>query len=94
MSDDYLDDVINEERIIGLHDPLRLDVAARLGFPDGSIKVSALRRLCVSKKLDHELIASKYFVTLAGIEEMRKRCATGQPHDSPLVWHSDSLPRL
>lgn len=51
--------------------PLRLDVAARLGFPDGSMSVAALRRLVVAGKLSHEFIAGKYFVTLAGIEEMR-----------------------
>src|SRR3979490_2510238 len=36
--------------------------------------VSALRRLVVGGKLDHEFIAGKYYVTLAGIEEMRRQC--------------------
>ena len=54
--------------------PLRLEVAAGLGFPDGSMTVSALRRLCVAQKLQHEIIARKYYVTLAAIEEMRSKC--------------------
>src|SRR6266403_581502 len=54
--------------------PLRLEVAARLAFPDGSMTVSALRRLVVGGKLDHEFIAGKYYVTLAAIEEMRSKC--------------------
>jgi hypothetical protein len=54
--------------------PLRLEVAAQLGFPDGSMSVSALRRLAAAEKLDHERIAGKYYVTLAAIEEMRARC--------------------
>jgi hypothetical protein len=54
--------------------PLRLDVAARLAFPDGSMSVSALRRLVVAGKITHEFIAGKYFVTLAAIEEFRASC--------------------
>jgi hypothetical protein len=54
--------------------PLRLEVAARLGFPDGSMSASALRRLAVSGQLDHERIAGKLFVTLNAISEMRSRC--------------------
>lgn len=54
--------------------PLRLPVAAQLGFPDGSMTEASLRRLVVAKKLAHEKIAGKYFVTLAAIEEMRAAC--------------------
>jgi hypothetical protein len=54
--------------------PLRLEVAAALGFPGGSMTVSSLRRLIVARKLEHEKIAGKYFVTLAAIEEMRTSC--------------------
>jgi hypothetical protein len=53
---------------------LRLEVAAQLAFPDGSITASALRRLAAHGKLDHEKIAGKIYVTLASIEEMRNRC--------------------
>ena len=54
--------------------PLRLEKAAQLAFPDGSISASTLRRMIVAGKLDAELIAGKYFVTLAAIGEMRNRC--------------------
>ncbi|WP_198136928.1 excisionase [Nitrobacter hamburgensis] len=54
--------------------PLRLEVAAELGFPGGSMTAASLRRLVVAKKLAHEKIAGKYFVTLSAIEEMRALC--------------------
>jgi len=54
--------------------PLRLEVAAQLAFPDGSITASALRRMVATRKLDAELIAGKYYVTLVAIGEMRERC--------------------
>jgi hypothetical protein len=54
--------------------PLRLEVAAQLGFPGGSMTASSLRRLVVAQKLEHEKIAGKYFVTLSAIEEMRTAC--------------------
>lgn len=54
--------------------PLRLEVAAELGFPDGLMTASSLRRLAVAQKIDHEKIAGRYYITLAAIEEMRDRC--------------------
>jgi hypothetical protein len=54
--------------------PLRLEVAAALAFPGGSMTAASLRRLIVAQKLAHERIAGKYFVTLAAIEEMRSSC--------------------
>src|SRR6266478_3443823 len=54
--------------------PLRLQVAAQLAFPDGSITASALRRIAATGKLDHEKIAGKIYVTLNSIERMRSRC--------------------
>lgn len=64
--------------------PLRLEVAAELGFPDGSMSTGALRRLAASGKLAHEKIAGKYFVTLAAIEEMRALCRVpAKAPDSP-----------
>jgi hypothetical protein len=76
--------------------PLRLKVAARLAYPDGSMTATSLRRLIVDHKLAHEKIAGKYFVTLSAIEEMRASChvpakaldllsknpATDSPHGS------------
>ena len=55
--------------------PLRLDHVARLAFPDGSVGVSALRKEIARGNLRAERIAGKLFVTLAAIEDMRKRCA-------------------
>ena len=54
--------------------PLRLEVAAQLGFPDGSMTAASLRRLAAAEKIDHERISGRYYVTLAAIEEMRERC--------------------
>src|ERR1700681_3839411 len=54
--------------------PLRLEVAARLAYPDGSMTAVALRRLVNAEKITHEFVAGKYYVTLAAIEEMRASC--------------------
>jgi hypothetical protein len=49
---------------------LRLEAAARIAFPDGSISVSALRREAAAGRLTIYAIAGKHFTTLADIEEM------------------------
>ena len=54
--------------------PLRLEVAAALAFPDGSMSPAALRRLVVKEQLTAELILGKYYTTLADIERMREKC--------------------
>lgn len=54
--------------------PLRLGLAAAIGFPDGSMTVSGLRREAKRGNLTIEVIAGKQYVTLAAIEEMRLRC--------------------
>lgn len=54
--------------------PLRLEVAARLAFPDGSITIRGLRRQIARGRLAYEVIAGKHYTTLADIDEMRKRC--------------------
>jgi hypothetical protein len=56
--------------------PLRLDVAARLVFPDGSITASGLRREIARGRLAYEMIAGKQFTTLSNIAEMRELCRT------------------
>jgi cell division septation protein DedD len=53
---------------------LRLDAAARIAFPDGSMSVSAMRRLAADKLLTIYPIAGKHFTTLADIEEMKTSC--------------------
>jgi len=59
---------------ITLTTPLRLDIAARLAFPDGSMGVSGLRNEINKGNLPAEKIAGRLYVTLAGIGEMRQRC--------------------
>ena len=62
--------------IIRTDTPLRLEVAARLAFPDGSITVSGLRREIARGRLAFEMIAGKQFTTLTNIAEMRELCRT------------------
>jgi hypothetical protein len=54
--------------------PLRLEVAARLAFPDGSMKLASLRREIARGRLTYEVIAGKHYTTLANIEAMRELC--------------------
>ena len=54
--------------------PLRLDLAASLAYPDGSMKKSGLRREIQRGNLESERTAGKQYVTLAGIERMRAKC--------------------
>src|SRR6476620_8278840 len=54
--------------------PLRLDVAAALAFPDGSMTGSGLRRESARGRLIIERIAGKDYTTLANIERMRELC--------------------
>jgi hypothetical protein len=54
--------------------PLRLDVAAALAFPDGSMTLSGLRREAVKGRLEIERIAGKDYTTLANIARMRDLC--------------------
>jgi len=54
--------------------PLRLAVAAKIAFPDGSITAEALRREAARGRLTLERIAGKDYTTLANIERMRELC--------------------
>jgi hypothetical protein len=54
--------------------PLRLDVAAQLAYPDGSMTKSGLRREIGRGRLECERTAGKQYVTLAGIQRMRVLC--------------------
>lgn len=54
--------------------PLRLDVAAALAFPDGSLGASGLRREAAKGRLAVERIAGKDYTTLQAIKEMRDKC--------------------
>jgi hypothetical protein len=59
---------------IGKDDPLRLDVAASLAFPDGSMTASGLRNEHKRGRLVIMRIANKDYTTLANIEKMRELC--------------------
>jgi hypothetical protein len=54
--------------------PLRLEIAATLAFPDGSMTEAGLRREGARGRLVIERIAGKDFTTLANIERMRELC--------------------
>jgi hypothetical protein len=54
--------------------PLRLAIAARIAFPDGSIGESGLRNEIARGNLVAEKIAGKLFVTLAAVDDMRSKC--------------------
>src|SRR3569832_1807143 len=54
--------------------PLRLDVAAKIAFPDGSMTASGLRREGSKGRLTLERIANKDYTTLDAIRAMRELC--------------------
>lgn len=63
---------------VGPDTPLRLSVAARLAFPDGSMTVSGLRRERDKGNLVVERIAGKEYTTLRNIRHMRVKCQEQQ----------------
>jgi hypothetical protein len=69
--------------------PLRLEIAAQIAFPDGTMTASGLRKERNRGRLVTELIAGKEFTTLADIQRMRELCrseakapASGQRSDA------------
>ena len=54
--------------------PLRLALAAKVAFPDGSMTASGLRREAKRGRLVVERIAGKDYTTLDAIQEMRRLC--------------------
>ena len=54
--------------------PVRLEVAAAVAYPDGSMKASSLRREAARGRLVIERVAGKDYTTLANIERMRELC--------------------
>ena len=61
---------------IGPDTPLRLEVAAAIAFPDGSMTVNSLRSEARNKRLTIERIAGKDFTTLANIDRMSRAMST------------------
>jgi len=68
--------------------PLRLDVAARLAFPDGSMTATGLRRLGDKGLLTIERINRRDYTTLLAVKEMREKCRV-----APKVRASGCVPR-
>jgi hypothetical protein len=54
--------------------PLRLNIAAALAYPDGSMTVSGLRREAARGRLVIERTAGKDYTTLGAIRQMRDLC--------------------
>ena len=54
--------------------PLRLDIAAALAYPDGSMTASGLRREAKRGRLVIERIAGKDYTTFGYINRMREQC--------------------
>jgi hypothetical protein len=72
--------------------PLRLSVAAKLAFPDGSMTASGLRREAARGRLRIERIANKDFVTLAEIKRMRELCRVqAKEHSTDISLTSSSI---
>ena len=59
---------------IGEDTPLRLNVAAALAYPDGSMTTSGLRREAARGRLVIERTAGKDYTTLGAIRRMRELC--------------------
>jgi hypothetical protein len=57
--------------------PLRLNIAAALAYPDGSMTPSGLRREAARGRLAIERAAGKDYTTLGAIEHMRELCRLG-----------------
>jgi hypothetical protein len=71
--------------------PLRLEIAAALAFPDGSMTASGLRREGARGRLVIERIAGKDYTTIANIERMRQLCRVqAKAHDSISVDHAQA----
>jgi hypothetical protein len=67
--------------------PLRLEAAARLAFPDGSMKLAGLRREIARGRLAYEMIAGKHYTTLSDIEDNRCRCSRASAwRAAAIVW--------
>jgi len=66
------------EMILGNDTPLRLDAAAKIAFPDGSMKESGLRREAKRGRLVIERVAGKDYTTLGHIARMRELCRVNQ----------------
>src|SRR5215813_327436 len=80
--------------------PLRLDIAAALAYPDGSMTASGLRKEAGRGRLAIERVAGKHYTTLRAIEDMRALCRVPQkepvsgfaPKNETSTGHYESAP--
>lgn len=79
---------------VGPNDPVRLDVAARIAFKDGSMTVSGLRREVRRGRLSVERIAGRDYTTLADIERMRVLCREEQKGRAYTSVNAPDAPRF
>jgi hypothetical protein len=63
-----------ELELIGDDTLLRLQIAAKLEFPDGSITASGLRGEALKGRLKTWKIAGKQFTSRAALRELREQC--------------------
>jgi hypothetical protein len=78
---------------IGPDHPIRLETAAQLAFPDGSMTASGLRREKQRGRLKTERIAGRDYTTLNDIKEMRALCREERrEHASTCANVSDAPP--
>ena len=70
--------------------PLRLEVAAKAAFPDGSISINSLRGENRRRAAGGNEDRGKCFVTLRAVKEMGERCRV----TPPLVLSTESEPTL
>ena len=54
--------------------PIRIDLAAQIAFPDGSMTAQGLRKERYAGRLETFIIARKEYTTLAAIERMKELC--------------------
>jgi hypothetical protein len=66
------------EMILGHDTPLRLDAAAKIAFPDGSMTANGLRREAKRGRLVIFRVAGKDYTTLKHIGEMFEQCRVQQ----------------
>lgn len=67
---------IPDRESIRANDPLRLETAAALAFPDGSMTASGLRSEAAKGRLAIEKIAGRIYTTLEAVDAMRALCRT------------------
>ena len=74
------------------HLPIRLETAANIAFPDGSVTVGALRKLIKNGRLLAWEIGGKHFTSLNEIERMVEKCRV-TPHNPDSGTKSQAAPK-